>query len=203
MSACTQAVRCQHCSPGCFSVFLCWPWMHRLLARRVGGARRGRRRSWPTRRTPQVCRALLFRSDPASRPTRLVHLQNTTDNASAMPHRLHVPSLSVALQGDSHALPQRRSRLSASRRSPFPLISWSRSLAERIPERLKAGNDRGGGAVNCAFGRQPGGRAAVFNLRFPTSPRGGARAMLHRRYRAVIVHHITHQHAQKTWQTLI
>ena len=131
----------------------------------------------------------MFRSHPASRPTRLVHLQNTTDDASVIPHGLHVPSLSVASQGDCHAHPQRRSRLSASRRSPFPLISWSRSLAERIPERLKAGNDRGGGAVNCAFGRQPGGRAAVFNLGFPTSPRGGARATLHHRYRAVIVHH--------------
>jgi hypothetical protein len=117
LSACTQAVRCQHCSldysgafpHGVYASSAC------VVLREHGGAEGG---DEPTRRAPQ-CRARA--SGPGTIPHRdqhsntLLHLQNTTDDASTINHhhRLHVPSPSVASQGVHRYHPQQHHRLSA------------------------------------------------------------------------------------------
>lgn len=88
------------------------------------------------------------------------------DDASTLAHELHVPALFVASQGDCRGRSQRRWRLSVWPRFPLPVLLRSRNLSKRGPQGLEASNECGGGAVSCAFSRQPGGRAAVLNLGF-------------------------------------
>jgi hypothetical protein len=104
---------------------------------------------------------------------------------------LHVPSLFVALQGDRRGHPRQRWRLCAWRRSPFSVNSWSRSLSERFTGRSEAGNDRGGGAVKCASGRQSGRRAVVFNLGLPGLPSSRARSACITRFTSAVLPCIT------------
>jgi hypothetical protein len=130
--------------------------------RGVAEAWRGRRAVMGLLVEPPASRARASGQEPS-------HIATNTPRSSSVHHRrcihhhhrLHSPALSVALQGDRRCHPQQHQRLFAWPRSPFRILSWSRSLSEAISLRLGLGNDRGGDAVTCAFGRQTRGRAAV------------------------------------------